>query len=158
MKNIDKEVCIFGGCYFASEYIIYILTVFLQFLIQHLPQNSNAIFIFLSNALAIFSGLMFALFVVFLLRYLFTQKSLSIIGKIYNKFPKTSVYLYYLGYAGYILLALNALLLIPLYTMNLSEIVQNIIVWILIIANILGLLLPLVFASYQVFYKHKSVG
>ncbi len=155
MKNIDKEVCIFGGCYFASEYIIYIFTGFLQFLIQHLPQNLNAIFIFLSDALTIFSGLMFVLFVVLLLRYLFTQKSLSIISKIHNKFPKISVYLYYLGYAGYILLALNVLLLIPLYAMNLSEIVQNIIVWTLTVINILGLLFPLVFASYKVFYKPK---
>ena len=114
-----------------------------------------SMFSLFGNLLDLISGLIFAVFVFLLLRYLFTAKSLSWIQKIINNFPKISIYLYYIGYVGYILLLLNALLLAPIYLSDLSEINQVIIAWIIIIMNIGGILLALILATRCLLQKYK---
>jgi hypothetical protein len=87
---------------------------------------------------------------------LFTAKSLSFVQNIMTKYPKTSVYLYYFGYIGYIVLLLNALLLAPGFFMMLSENTQELLIWCIIIVNTCGLLLPLILASRDVFFKQVT--
>ena len=113
MKEISKEIYVFGGIYFVIDDIIYLVSTLLQSVEKYLLQNHIGLISAMCNMLEWFSGLLLVAFFVLLLRYIFTSKSLSFVPKVISKYPKTSVYFYYFGMIGYIVLFLNVLILVP---------------------------------------------
>ena len=153
MKDISKEIYVFGGIYFVIDDIIYLVSTLLQSVEKYLSQNHIGLISAMCNMLEWFSGLLLVAFFVLLLRYIFTSKSLSFVPKVISKYPKTSVYFYYFGMIGYIVLFLNVLLFAIGYFVPLSENIQNLLVLALIIVNICGLLFSIILPTYKVFMQ-----
>lgn len=149
---MSQEVCVFGGIYFVCDFILNIV----MNIIKHLPHSADFLKHIITGPLSFASDLLFILFVILLFRYVFTAKSLWFVQKIIDKFPKISVYLYYLGFVGYIVLIINALLFAFGYFLPLSENMQNIVAYCLIVVNICGLLLPLILGTYKIFSKPET--
>ena len=132
MNEKTKEICVLGGLYFVIGYIIDLVSGFT------------------SNLSMIFD----ILFVIFFFMILFGKK-IAFLQKFINKFPKLSVYLYYLGFVGYILFVFDLLVLGPTEFISLNEVVQKYIVWGVAIVNIIGVLLALILATRNVFLRKK---
>jgi len=132
MNEKTKEICVLGGLYFAISYIIDLVDGF--------ANNLSMIFDIL--------------FVILFFMILFGKK-FAFLQKFINKFPKFSVYLYYIGFIGYILLVFNLLVLGPTEFISLSEVVQKYIAWSVATINIVGVLLALILATRNVFFKKK---
>ncbi len=82
-------------------------------------------------------------------------KKFAFLQKFINKFPKLSVYLYFIGFVGYILLVFNLLVLGPTEFISLSEVAQKYIAWGVETINIVGVLLALILATRSVFFEKK---
>ena len=132
MNEKTKEICVLGGLYFVIGYIIDLVNGF--------ASNLSMIF--------------FILFVILFFMILFGKK-FAFLHKFINKFPKFSVYLYYIGFIGYILLVFNLLVLGPTEFISLSEVMQKYIAWGVATINIIGVLLALILATRNVFFKKK---
>ena len=132
MNEKTKEICVLGGLYFVIGYIID--------LVSGTASNLSMIFDI------IFAILFFMI--------LFGKKN-SLLQEIINKFPKLSVYLYYIGFVGYILFVFDLLVLGPTEFISLSEVMQKYIAWGVATINIIGVLLALILATRNVFFKKK---
>ena len=132
MNEKTKEICILGGLYFVIGYIIDLVNGF----------ESNL------------SKISFILFVILFFMILFGKK-IAFLQKFINKFPKLSVYLYYIGFVGYILFIFDLLVLGPTEFISLSEVVQKYIAWGVATINIVGVLLALILATRNVFLRKK---
>lgn len=132
MNEKTKEICILGGIYFVIGYIIDLAGGF--------ASNLSTIF--------------FILFVILFFIILFGKK-IAFLQKFINKFPKLSVYLYYIGFVGYILFVFDLLVSGPTEFIYLSEVVQKYIAWGVAGINIAGVLLALIFATHKVFLIKK---
>lgn len=132
MNEKTKEICILGGLYFVMGYIIDLVNGF----------ASNL------------SKISFILFVILFFMILFGKK-FAFLQKFINKFPKLSVYLYYIGFVGYILFIFDLLVLGPTEFISLSEVVQKYIAWSVATINIVGVLLALILATRNVFLRKK---
>ena len=132
MNEKTKEICVLGGLYFVISYIIGLVGGF--------ASNLSTIF--------------FILFVIPFFMILFGKK-VAFPQKFTDKFPKFSVYLYYIGFIGYILLVFNLLVLGPTEFISLSEVMQKYIAWGVATINIVGVLLALILATRNVFFKKK---
>lgn len=132
MNEKTKEICVLGGLYFVIGYIIDLVGGF--------ASNLSTIF--------------FILFVILFFMILFGKK-VAFLQKFTDKFPKFSVYLYYIGFIGYILLVFNLLVLGPTEFISLSEVMQKYIAWGVATINIIGVLLALILATRNVFFKKK---
>lgn len=132
MNEKTKEICILGGLYFVIGYIIDLVNGF----------ASNL------------SMISFILFVILFFMILFGKK-FAFLQKFINKFPKLSVYLYYIGFVGYILFIFDLLVLGPTEFISLSEVVQKYIAWSVATINIVGVLLALILATRNVFLRKK---
>lgn len=132
MNEKTKEICVLGGLYFVIGYIIDLVDGF----------ASNL------------STISFILFVILFFMILFGKK-FAFLQKFISKFPKLSVYLYHIGLVGYILFVFDLLVLGPTEFISLSEVVQKYIVWGVAIVNIIGVLLALILATHNVFFKKK---
>ena len=132
MNEKTKEICVLGGLYFVIGYII------------------DLVGGFASNLSTIFD----ILFVILFFMILFGKK-FAFLQKFINKFPKLSVYLYHIGLVGSILFVFDLLVLGPTEFISLSEVVQKYIVWGVAIVNIIGVLLALILATHNVFFKKK---
>ena len=130
MNEKTKEICILGGLYFVIGYIIDLVDGFA------------------SNLSMIFD----ILFVILFFMILFGKK-IALLQKFINKFPKLSVYLYYIGFVGYILFVFDLLVLGPTEFIYLSEVVQKYIAWGVAAVNIVGVLSALILATRNVFSK-----
>ncbi len=130
MNEKTKEICILGGLYFVIGYIIDLVDGFA------------------SNLSMIFD----ILFVILFFMILFGKK-IALLQKFINKFPKLSVYLYYIGLVGYILFVFDLLVLGPTEFISLSEVVQKYIAWGVAAVNIVGVLSALILATRNVFSK-----
>ena len=130
MNEKTKEICILGGLYFVIGYIIDLVDGFA------------------SNLSMIFD----ILFVILFFMILFGKK-IALLQKFINKFPKLSVYLYYVGFVGYILFVFDLLVLGPTEFISLSEVVQKYIAWGVAAVNIVGVLSALILATRNVFSK-----
>ena len=100
------------------------------------------------------SMISFILFVILFFMILFGKK-FAFLQKFINKFPKLSVYLYYIGFVGYILFIFDLLVLGPTEFISLSEVVQKYIAWSVATINIGGVLLALILATRNVFLRKK---
>ena len=132
MDEKTKEICVLGGLYFVIGYIID--------LVSGTASNLSMIF--------------FILFVILFFMILFGKK-IAFLQKFINKFPKLSVYLYYIGFVGYILFIFDLLVLGPTEFISLSEVVQKYITWSVATINIVGVLLALILATRNVFLRKK---
>lgn len=132
MNEKAKEICVLGGLYFVIGYII------------------DLVDDFASNLSMIFD----ILFVILFFMILFGKKNVFL-QKFINKFPKLSVYLYYVGFVGYILFVFDLLVLGPTEFISLSDTVQKYIAWGVATINIVGVLLALILATRNVFFKKK---
>lgn len=132
MNEKTKEICVLGGLYFVIGYIIDLVNGF----------ASNL------------SKISFILFVILFFMILFGKK-FAFLQKFINKFPKLSVYLYYIGFVGYILFIFDLLVLGPTEFISLSEVVQKYIAWSVATINIVGVLLALILATRNVFLRKK---
>lgn len=132
MSEKTKEICVFGGIYFVISYVIDLLDGF--------ASNLSTIF--------------FILFVIIFFMILFGKK-FAFLQKFINKFPKLSVYLYYIGFVGYILFVFDLLVLVPTEFISLSEVAQKYIAWGVATINIVGVLLALILATRNVFLRKK---
>ncbi len=132
MNEKTKEICVLGGLYFVIGYIIDLVNGF----------ASNL------------STISFILFVILFFMILFGKK-IAFLQKFINKFPKLSVYLYYIGFVGYILFVFDLLVIGPTELISLSEVVQKYIAWGAAAINIAGVLLALILATRNVFFKKK---
>ena len=132
MNEKTKEICILGGIYFVIGYIID--------LVGGLANNLSTIF--------------FILFVILFFMILFGKK-ITFLQKFTDKFPKFSVYLYYLGLIGYALFVFNLLVLGPTEFISLSEKAQIYISIGVAAINIVGVLLALILATRNVFLRKK---
>lgn len=132
MNEKTKEICVLGGLYFVIGYIIDLVNGFA------------------SNLSMIFD----ILFVILFFMILFGKK-FAFLQKFINKFPKLSVYLCYVGFVGYILFVFDLLVLGPTEFISLSDAVQKYIAWGVATINIVGVLLALILATRNVFFKKK---
>ncbi|MBQ9271479.1 MAG: hypothetical protein IJ218_04360 [Alphaproteobacteria bacterium] len=132
MNEKTKEICVLGGLCFAISYIIDLVDGF--------ANNLSMIFDIL--------------FVILFFMILFGKK-FAFLQKFINKFPKLSVYLYYVGFVGYILFVFDLLVLGPTEFISLSDAVQKYIAWSVATINIVGVLLALILATRNVFFKKK---
>ena len=132
MNEKTKEICVLGGLYFAIGYIIDLVDDF-------------------ANNLSMISDI---LFVIIFFMILFGKK-FAFLQKFINKFPKLSVYLYYIGFVGYILFVFDLLVLVPTEFISLSEVAQKYIAWSVATINIVGVLLALILATRNVFLRKK---
>lgn len=132
MNKKTKEICILGGIYFVIGYIIDLVSGFA------------------SNLSTIFD----IIFVILFFMMLFSKK-IALLQKFTDKFPKFSVYLYYTGLIGYILFIFDLLVLGPTEFISLSEVMQKYIAWGVSTINIVGVLLALILATRNVFFKKK---
>ncbi|MBO6288779.1 MAG: hypothetical protein J6N45_00445 [Alphaproteobacteria bacterium] len=132
MNEKTKEICVLGGLYFVIGYIIDLVNGF----------ASNL------------SKISFILFVILFFMILFGKK-FAFLQKFINKFPKLSVYLYYIGFVGYILFIFDLLVLGPTEFISLSEVVQKYIAWSVATINIVGVLLALILATRNVLLRKK---
>ena len=82
-------------------------------------------------------------------------KKIAFLPKFINKFPKSAVYLYYIGFSGYILFVFDLLVLGPTEFISLSEVVQKYIAWGVATVNIVGVLSAQILATYSVFFNSK---
>lgn len=151
MKNMNHEVYVFGGIYFAVDDILNLISSFLGFIEKFLPEKSAISFI-QNEILERLLGILFAVFFILLLRYIFIGKTLTFVHRVMEKFPKISIYLHYIGIIGYVLLVINALLIALLYFFRLNETAQQYVASLLIVVNIIGIILPLILATLKVFY------
>lgn len=133
MSEKTKEICILGGIYFVIGYIIDLLGGF--------ASNLSTIF--------------FILFVILFFMVLF-GKNVAFLQEFTNKFPKFSVYLYYIGLIGYALFVFNLLVLGPTEFISLGEVAQAYIAWSIAGINIIGVLIALILATRDVFFKHTT--
>ena len=74
MKDMSKEVYVFGGIYFVIDDIIYLVSTLLQSVEKYLSQNHIGLISAMCNMLEWVSGLLLVAFFVLLLRYIFTSK------------------------------------------------------------------------------------
>ena len=132
MNEKTKEICVLGGLYFVIGYIIDLVNGF----------ASNL------------SKISFILFVIPFFMILFGKK-FAFLQKFINKFPKLSVYLYYIGFVGYILFIFDLLVLGPTEFISLSENAQIYISTGVAAINIVGILLALILATRKVFLLKK---
>ena len=132
MNEKTKEICVLGGFYFVISYILD--------LVSSIASNLSMIFDIT--------------FVVLFFMILFGNK-IALLQKFINKFPKLSVYLYYIGFVGYILFVFDLLVLGPTEFISLSEVAQKYIAWGVETINIVGVLLALILASRNVFLRKK---
>lgn len=132
MNEKTKEICVLGGLYFVIGYIIDLVNGF----------ESNL-------------SMIFDIFFVILFFMILFGKKFAFLQKFINKFPKLSVYLYYIGFVGYILFIFDLLVLGPTEFISLSEVVQKYIAWSVATINIVGVLLALILATRNVFLRKK---
>ena len=82
-------------------------------------------------------------------------KKIAFLQKFIDKFPKLSVYLYYIGFVGYILFVFDLVVLGPTEFISLNETMQKYIVWSVATINIFGVLSALILATRSVFFEKK---
>lgn len=147
MRDKTKELCVLGGGYFTLGYFFNLIRNFLE----ELPTYR-----FMGVCFNSLSGLLDIAFIILFLMCLIKQQNLVFLRGFINKFPKTSVYLFYIGICGYILLVIDCLLLLPLYFSSINKMIEKYLTNALAIINIGGVLIALILATLKVFLK--SIG
>ena len=151
MQDKAKKICVLGGFYFTIDYIINLLQDFSK---EEQTYNfAKMVAACLDN---ISTGL-FLLFVILFFMVLFGKK-ISCLCKFISKFPKFSTYLYYIGFIGYILLVFDMIVLTLTKFISLGEVAQTYIAWSIACINIIGILIALIIATRDVFFKHITIA
>ncbi len=150
MRNKAKEICVLGGFYFTIGYIINLLKNCFQE-----EQTYN----FAKTIVAYFGNLSTFWEVIFVILFFMVLigKKASCLCKFISKFPKISTYLYYIGFIGYILFIFDMIVLTPTEFISLSKGAQTYIAWSIAGINIIGILIALILATRDVFFKHTTI-
>ena len=149
MKNMDFRVL--GGFYFSLEYIFDQL--------QNIFQN-NVTDDFFELTISFFDILSASLDVVFIILffgYISRKRKIIFLQKFMNNFPKTTMYLYYIGFIGYILFAINLFIMLPIYFFP-NEVIQKNLIYGTAAINVIGYITAFVLASRKVFSKKTEVS
>ena len=152
MKNRTKMICIIGGFYFIVGYIIDLLRSFFQDM-----QVSNEMIVSCFDCL---SAVFIFSFIILFFACFFKQRGILFIQKFMDRYPKVSLYMYYIGFVGYVMFVIDILILIPTEFMIFDETEQKYIGWSLAAINITGTIIALSIASIKVFFRHgnKSIS
>ena len=102
MQNKSKELCVLGGIYFVVGYIVDQIRNLLN------TSTSNGFIELIVSSMNNLSILLDVVFVVLFFMILFSNK-IFCFCKFMHKYTRTAVYLYYIGYTGYILTIFNIL-------------------------------------------------
>lgn len=147
-----KDLCILGGLFTVFRYGIDLCADICRHLVT---QTSWYSLDFAASCLDNISQLSDIVFIVLFFMCFFGKKFVFL-QKLEEKFPKTSVYLFYLGWVGYVLFAIDILVFIVAYYIEFSESVQEYIAYVLVITNICCIAAALITATRQVFFAHKT--
>lgn len=150
MQDKIKKICVIGGFYFTIGYIIDLLQDFFQE--DKTYSFAQAVAACLDN---VSMGLFFLLVILFFMT-LFGKK-FPYLCKFVSKFPKLSTYLYSIGFTGYILFVFDMIVLAPTEFISLGEVVQTYVTWSVVGINIIGILIALIWATGNVFFKHTTI-
>ena len=148
MKNMDFRVL--GGFYFTLGYIFDQL--------QNIFQN-NETDNFFELTISFFDILYAALditFIILFFGYISRKRKIIFLQKFMNIFPKTTIYLYYIGFIGYILFVINLFVMLPIYFFP-NEIIQKNLIYGIATINVIGYTIAFVLASRKVFSKKTEV-
>ncbi|MBQ8482158.1 MAG: hypothetical protein IJ532_06460 [Alphaproteobacteria bacterium] len=156
MKKVTDEFYVLGGVYFTIGYIIDLMADFFNMCAEKTVNGLSSFLSLFENVFSALSGLFFAAFVVLLLRYLFTHKSVKWLQRLLQNFPKVSVYLYYIGMFGYVLIFIDVIVFALIMYTEMNEDIKYVLANALIACNIGGFAASLGVASYKVFYKCKA--
>jgi len=153
MKKATNDLCVLGGMFFVVGYLYDSLGNLVQFLGESLSdewqKSQQAMW---SNI----SSLLFPVFIILFCLLYFKKKNFAFLQKFIKNFPKISVYLHYIGYAGYILLAVDAVLFSFAYFVVMNEVVQEYLIDVIAIINIIGAIMALLLANRDVFGKNEA--
>lgn len=165
MKKSLGNLCILGGLYFTISFLLSLLGDLLSVILgsqmmTKLCTSSGLSLDFVSKLVSMFYGLLdlslTAAFVVLFVVCLFRPEKLKFLQYIADHFAKTTIYLSYIGFAGYILYIVSIFLFVPLRFMALSQTVAAVLAWSLLISNFGGFVIALALATYTAFFKRKN--
>jgi len=145
------DLCILGGIFTVLSYTTYLCLLLCRYLFAKTSwsffNSANSI---LENIYLLASLTFFILFFICLFgkKFIFLQK-------LTKDFPKTSVYLFYIGWISYVLFVINLITIIIVYYTKLNEIAQEFFSDGLLILNILGILWALITSTQQVFFRNR---
>ena len=147
MLEKKNFLCILGGIYFLFDYLLNQISSILE----KLPKSY-----FFEYTALFFNGLSFLLtiaFIILFIKYLIKPQKILFLERFINKFPQISDYLFYFGFYGYILFIIDVLLLSPIMFMTINDTMKNFLLTLLLFLNIIGILISLILASRDVFFK-----
>ena len=149
MREEKEKICVLGGLYFVFGYLFNQM----QDLFNSL--STYGFFEFMASCLGKLSVLLDIIFVILFFVMLFGKK-IAVLQRFMDKYPKSSVYFYCIGFIGYILFALDVLILAPTEFIALGETTQKYITISLACINIAGVIIALVWASYDIYFRRKK--
>lgn len=149
MLEKKKILCVLGGIYFLFDYLLNQISGILEKLPKSYFFECTALFV---NGLSL---LLTIAFIILFVKYLIKQQKILFLERFINKFPKISVYLFYFGFCGYILFIIDILLSFPIIFITINDTMKNFLLTLLLFLNIGGILISLILASKDVFFKQK---
>lgn len=153
MNFKGKDLSVLGGFLFATNFVFDRFINLTNILSEYfLPDFFNI----MTQILGILSSISYFVFVVLILICLFKKNRFNFLQNFINKFPKISVYLYYIGFIGYILLLLDVVILPFIMTDYLSELPRQYLAVSLGVVNIIGDISSLIIATSKVFFQAKK--
>ena len=150
MKHKTNEtIRVLGGFYFTLGYIFdQLQNIFQQ------PQTD----IFLEQPISCFDVLSAILDIAFIILFfacISKKRKVVFLQKFITNFPKISVYLYYIGFIGYILWAIELFVMLPVLFIP-DETIQKFLIYSVAIINVIGTVTAFILASRKVFLKNIS--
>ena len=88
---------------------------------------------------------------------MFKKERFEFLQHFIDKFPKVSVYMYYIGFIGYIIFAVSVVVVLLINTGYFSELDINCMLEFLGIFGIGGNIISLLLATYKVFFQFQPV-
>jgi len=148
----DRDLCILGGIFVILEYADMLCTELCRYLFK---QTSWHFFDFLVSAFENISYLAWVVFIILFFMCFFGKKC-ALMQKFMEKFPKISVYLFYLGLVSYILFLINLIIIIIVYYAQFGGNIEKYLGYTLISVNIGGFLWALIIATKRVFFNRNE--
>lgn len=153
MNFKGKDLSVLGGFLFTADFLFMLLIDLVNMLSHYIAPDFLKVMAQMLDAL---SGISYYIFGVLILVCLFKKERFEFLQHFIDKFPKVSVYMYYIGFIGYIIFAVSVVVVLLINTGYFSELTINYMLEFLGIFGICGNITSLVLATYKVFFQPQT--
>lgn len=141
MEIKGKGLCVLSGLYFTAYYTLSLL---------------ESLIGFLASSIGILTQIMFLVFVILLVVGLFKKERFNFLQSFITKFPKISVYMYYVGCVSLILYIVGMAFLPVILSESFVSPLKVYLIWGFVALNYGGEIVALIIATRKVFFQPKT--